>query len=324
LITAVDVPAEAITDAAAAPAEPAQNSPLRRYAEIVDDVAALIASCATPLPRVVWANPLRGDVAETAALLERAHPTIERLRWLSGAWRMPPTERPGNWVEFKLGLIHAQEEAALWAVPMLGVLPGERVLDLCASPGNKTAQLAIATGNTGTVVANERYGARIDALRFNLDRLGVANTVVTNRDGHGFRYNNELFDRVLADVPCSCEGTARKPRGNRREDDSAWRAQIVQVQVGLLRAAILNVRPGGTVLYCTCTFAPEENEFVLNSIDTKSAVIEPIELPAGLRSAPGITSWEGRTFRDDVVNAARIWPHHNDTGGFFVARLRRI
>jgi 16S rRNA C967 or C1407 C5-methylase (RsmB/RsmF family) len=300
------------------------DSPLRRYAGIVDDVEALIASCSTPLPRVVWANPLRGDVGEIAARVEANHPSVERLRWLENAWRMPPSERPGNWVEFKLGQIHAQEEAALWAVPMLGVLPGERVLDLCASPGNKTAQLAIATGNTGMVVANERYGVRIDALRFNLDRLGVTNTVVTNRDGHGFRYDNEPFDRVLADVPCSCEGTARKPHGNRRDDDSAWRAQIVQVQVGLLRSALANVRRGGTVLYCTCTFAPEENEFVLNSISTEIAQIEPIVLPDGLHAAPGIPTWEGREFRADVKNAARIWPHHNDTGGFFVARLRRI
>ena len=83
-------------------------------------------------------------------------------------------------------------------------------------------------------------------------------------------------------------------------------------------------RPGGVVVYSTCTYAPEENEAVLSAIDPSHALIEPIVAPDGLSVTPGILSWNGASFREDVVNAARIWPHHNDTGGFFVARLRRL
>jgi 16S rRNA C967 or C1407 C5-methylase (RsmB/RsmF family) len=177
-------------------------SPLLRYADIVDDVDALLDACARPLHRVVWANPLRAPIEQTARRLHAAIPAAERLAWHPAAWRLPSDSRPGNLVEYRLGHLHAQEEAALWAVPMLGALPGERVLDLCAAPGNKTAQLAIAVGERGSVVANERYRGRVDALRFNLDRLGMTNVVVTNRDGLSPKLGLPPFDRVLADVPC--------------------------------------------------------------------------------------------------------------------------
>lgn len=297
---------------------------LVRYAPIVDDFEAFIAACARPLARVVWANPLRGPLELTRELLLEACPAAEPIAWAEAAWRLPEGARPGNWLPYKLGLLHAQEEAALWAAPLLQAAPGERVLDLCAAPGNKTAQLAIAMQNRGLLVANERQHVRLDALRFNLERLGVENVVVSHQDGHNFVWDGLPFDRVLADVPCSCEGTLRKPDGNRREHDEGWLEAVSSTQVGLLRKAVEMTRPGGTVLYSTCTFAPEENERVLDSLRPGVAVIEPLEVPDGLVVSPGVTEWDGRQYRPDVANARRVWPHHNDTGGFFVARIRRV
>ncbi len=297
---------------------------LERYCALVDDPDAFLAAAQRPLPRVVWANPLRQDPEITGETVRRLCPDAAPLGWFPNAWRLPGDVKPGSWTEYMLGLVHGQEEAALWAAPLLGASPGERVLDLCAAPGNKAAQIAVAMHDRGTLVANERQFGRLAPLRRTLERLGVTCAVVTQEDGGSFPGEPGTYDRVLADVPCSCEGTSRKSDGRRWAQPERHRASIVQVQKAILRRALKLVRPGGTVVYATCTYAPEENEAVLDAIWTDYAVIEPVTPPPGLETRPGIAAWEGRTFRPDVVNAVRLWPHHNDTGGFFVARLRRL
>jgi 16S rRNA C967 or C1407 C5-methylase (RsmB/RsmF family) len=304
------------------PASPAWGAHLLRYAPLVDDPDAFCEAAARPLPRVVWANPLRADPEEVEAIVLRRCPEARPVGWFPHAWRLPPEAMPGRWPEHMLGLLHGQEEAALWAAPLLGARPGERVLDLCAAPGNKTAQLAVAMGDRGTLVANERQFGRLASLRRTLDRLGITCAVVTHDDGVRFPGDPGTYDRVLVDAPCTCEGTSRKPRGRRTAGDERHRDSAVQIQKALLRRAVRLVRPGGVVVYATCTYAPEENEAVLDAV--ADAVVEPLTPPPGLRVAPGIAEWNGRAFRPDVVNAARLWPHQNDTGGFFVARLRRV
>ncbi len=297
---------------------------LRRYAALVDDPEAFVAAAQAPLPRVVWANPLRAPVAQTNASIRALVPDAEAVSWRADTWRLPPDVRPGAWLEHLLGDVCVQEEAALWAGDLVGAQPGDKVLDLCAAPGGKTAQIAVAMQDSGTLIANERKHGRLSALRRTLDRLGVTCAAVTCGDGARIRGMDGVFDRVLADVPCTCEGTTRKSGGRRDDTVATYRASIIQVQKALLRAALRMARPGGVVVYSTCTYAPEENEAVLSAIAPEQATIEPLEPPPGLRVAPGIPAWEGQIFRQDVVNAARLWPHHNDTGGFFVARLRRL
>jgi len=297
---------------------------LERYRPIVDDWPAFSDACQRPLPRVVWANPLRGDIEAIGRRILTRCPDAVPLNWYPGGWRLPPKVKPGNWPEYRMGFVHGQEEAALWPVGVLDPQPGERVLDLCAAPGNKTAQMAIRMQDRGVIVANEKRWDRLASTRHNLERLGVSNTTVVCHDGLHLPDELGPFDRVLADVPCSCEGTGRKPRGQKRGADDKWRWTIVSTQIGLLRRALQLTRPGGIVVYATCTYAPEENERVLDSVWPEFAAIEPITPPAGVTVAPGIPEWDGRVFREDVRHACRFWPHHNNTGGFFVARLRRL
>lgn len=298
---------------------------LRRYAPIVDDVDAFLAAAARPLDRVVWSNPLHGPVERIDARIRALCPEATPVPWRPHTWRLPPDSRPGRWPLHTIGGIYGQEEAALWAGDLLGARPGETVVDLCAAPGGKAAQIAVAMGDRGRLFANERAGGRVPALRRTLDRLGITCAMVTRFDGVHFPDLEGGADRVLADVPCTCEGTTRKAAGGRKAAPGLdHRHSITQVQKALLRAAVRIARPGATIVYATCTYAPEENEAVLDALDPSQAVIEPIDPPAGLRVAPGLPEWEGAYFRPDVVHAARIWPHHNDTGGFFVARLRRL
>ncbi|MBU0551175.1 RsmB/NOP family class I SAM-dependent RNA methyltransferase [Myxococcota bacterium] len=315
---------------------------LRRYAPLVDDLDAFLAAAARPLDKVAWLNPLKGDVGETEALLRARCPAMIPLGWAPNAWRLPDAPQPGAWIEHLMGRLYIQEAAALWAGLLVGARPGERVLDMCASPGGKAAQIAVAMADQGTLIANERSRGRLSALRRTLDRLGVTCAAIHQGDGARLRLSEGSFDRVLVDAPCTCEGNRRPPpRPDPRLDitpppalratapidleaQARFRASICQVQRALLRRAVRLTRPGGVILYATCTYAPEENEATLSAIPIEDAVITPIEAPEGLHVSPGVPTWGGQVYRPDVVHAARLWPHHNDTGGFFAARLIRL
>jgi 16S rRNA C967 or C1407 C5-methylase (RsmB/RsmF family) len=301
---------------------------LDRYAALLapEDAAAFLAAAVRPLPTVVWANPLRGDPERTAAEIRARCPDAVPLTWRAHAWRLPPDAQPGRWPGYLLGGFHVQEEAALWAALLLGAEPGERVLDLCAAPGNKTAQLALAMADRGCLWAVDRSAGRLISLRRTLERLGVTCASVICDDAASMALPEGTFDRVLADVPCTGEGTTRKGagKGRRAEVTAGERRQAAVLQGRILRRGLAALRPGGILVYATCTYAPEENEAVLDGLPPGLADIETVSPPPGLRTRPGLGTFEGRTYCPTVGRAHRLWPQDNDTGGFFVARLRRL
>ena len=322
---------------------------LRRYSDLIDDWDAFAMACDRSLPIVVWANPLRGSVL---AALNRADgleapdteeaeadPAIaaamlaERLRlrgygcedlgWYPGGLRLSGLDKPGRTLEYHLGTYHVQEEVSLIPAVVLAPRPGERVLDLCAAPGGKTAQISVALGGRGTVVGNDVRIERLRALRSNCERLGLLNVAMTAQDGTKFPAEAGPFDAILLDVPCSCEGNVRQQGIEARyATPGEFLTGRSGLQATLFGRAWKLLAPGGRLVYATCTFAPEENELVLDHCLKDDARIEPISID-GLRSAAGVTSWRGRELRPDCANLARFWPHHNDTGGFSVALVRK-
>ena len=322
---------------------------LRRYEPLIDDWAAFADACARPLPPVVWVNPLRraaldrlneGDGLEpaVAAAAERhddaAAPLAARLKargygcepvaWYPGAMRLAGLDKPGLTFEYMLGLYHVQEEVSLIPARLLAPRPGERILDVCAAPGGKTAQLSVATDCRGTVVANDVRVDRLRALGSNCERLGLLNVAMTAQDGAAFPLAAGPFDAILLDVPCSCEGNVRQGSGpgvHHGEPEPFLKGRS-GLQATLLGRAWKLLRPGGRLVYATCTFAPEENEMVLDYSLGDDAVIEPIAIE-GLVAAPGVTEWRGQSLRPDCAHLARLWPHLNDTGGFAVAVVRK-
>lgn len=298
---------------------------LERYRPVVDDWAAFVDAMSRPLRATLWANPQRVSAEQLAALLAEDGLVIEPLPWLPGAMRLGEGERPGGRWWYLAGLAHAQEEASLVPVTLLDPRPGDRVLDLCAAPGGKTAQIAFALGNRGTVVANDLSGGRLRALRGNLERLGVVNVSVTRIDGGNLPRGVGVFDRVLVDAPCSGEGTLRRnaaPSGSLGPELSN---SLARRQRALLRKAVQRTRPGGRIVYSTCTFAPEENELVVDAILREFAgdlELLPAVCP-GLTTSPGLTRWGDQVLDPSLARCLRLWPHHNDTGGFFVALLEK-
>ena len=225
-------------------------------------------------------------------------------------------------LEHWLGLFYVQQASTGVAAPLLNPQPGERVLDLCSAPGGKTTHAADLMRDSGCLVASEISESRIRGLLGNVYRLGHPNVFVVASDGRDFP-EGPLFDRVLVDVPCSGEGTLRRRGGKAARLSASFGRYVGAAQRALLEKAIRLVRPGGTVLYATCTFAPEENEAVVSDILEKQPVeLEPISLP--VPHAPGLTSFDGARYDPRLEGAARIYPHHFDSGGLFLAVLRRL
>lgn len=299
-----------------------------RYRGLIDDPAAFRAALDRPLPVCIWANPSRVSPAALEASLRAAGLELEPLAWLEGAYRLVSEDSaPGNRLEYMAGLYHVQEEVSLLPVELLAPRPGERILDLCAAPGNKTAQIALRVGTTGCVVANDRNFGRMSVLRRALDRLGVTNYVTTHHDGANYPREAGSFDRVLADVPCSCEGTSRKFPSHIDRPRPVAPGALAGLQFALLRKATQLCRVGGRIVYSTCTYAPEENEMIVDRVlrgaPAGSLRLRPARVE-GFRSAPGLTHWDGTRLAEDLHLALRAYPHHNDTGGFFVAVLDKV
>lgn len=292
---------------------------LERYRGIVDDWESFIEALNRTLPRCGWVNTLKISAEDLYARLDRDGVEYRRLDWEPNAFIFTDdlANSPGTRIEFYLGYYQIQEEAAL--VPGKFVR-GQRVLDMCAAPGNKTAQIAVALGNRGTVVANDRSYPRMRAIRNTTDRLGLVNVVMTQYDAANFPAATQ-FDTILADVPCTCEGTSRKNHDALEPEEPDRLERLGRSQRAILKKAFRLCKPGGRVIYSTCTYAPEENEMVIDDV-LKKLPFEPSWVKCeleGFKSSEGLLSWQENSFPAEMSNAMRVWPHHNDTGGFFVA-----
>ncbi|MEK6895926.1 MAG: NOL1/NOP2/sun family putative RNA methylase [Nanoarchaeota archaeon] len=231
----------------------------------------------------------------------------------------------GKAIEHLLGYYYIQEVSSMMSVLALNPQPGEFVLDVCASPGSKTGQIAAAMQNKGTLIANDVKLDRIVILAANLERCGVSNCVVTRLDGVGlctrFRKEGFLFDKILLDAPCSGEGTLRSSP----KTFVMWNPKVVnnlgRMQKKMLASALGCLKVGGTLVYSTCTHAPEENEAVVDfALRNFPVEVQEINLP--LKCREGIVEWKGEKFNEQVRKCCRIYPQDNDCEGFFVAKLR--
>ncbi|MDD2754091.1 MAG: RsmB/NOP family class I SAM-dependent RNA methyltransferase [Methanothrix sp.] len=292
---------------------------LDRYREIVPDYVGFRAIQSLPLYNSARINTLKIEREKLLERLEEEGVSFRRFDWYPLGLKLD-IESPGKLLENLLGFIHIQEELSMVPPLVLDPQPGECVLDLCASPGSKTTQISQMMENRGLVIANEPSLARVAPLRSNCERLGVLNVAVTRYDGRNFPRGP--FDRVLVDAPCSSEGRERRGPGVLSRCSRERSLDLGVLQLSLLRNALRLTKPGGTVVYSTCTYAPEENELVVQEAieDAEDLRLEKVSIP-GLQECPGITEWNGKRLSDELSCTARYYPHINDTGGFYVAKI---
>jgi tRNA (cytosine49-C5)-methyltransferase len=283
----------------------------------------------TRLRKTIRLNTIKGS-KKTIENLEKKDFKLENIPWYKYGYFISNTDeefkalRVGNTLEHFVGEIYIQEASSMLPVIVLDPKPNENVLDIAAAPGSKTTQIAMHMKNTGMICANEPLIQRIKALQDNIERTGVINTMVTRNDGRFLKRIDSFFDRILVDAPCSGEGFFRKDLKARY----LWNPKRViadsKLQFHLLRSAVLAAKKGATIVYSTCTFSPEENEFVVNKILEKYDVkLEKIKID-NLETDEGLTNYDGTELDKELKKTIRIWPHKANLEGFFVAKIKKI
>ncbi len=263
-------------------------------------------------------NTLKLDPASFATLSPWP---LEPIPWSRAGFYYPAEARPGPHPYFYAGLYYIQEPSAQAVAELLAPEPGERVIDLAAAPGGKTTQLAALMENRGLLVANEVDSGRIRGLLDNLERWGSTQTVVQAPLHKLASRWGGYFDRVLLDAPCSGEGMFRKDPAAARRWGPQSPARAAEVQARLLESAAELLRPGGVLVYSTCTFSPEENEGVVAAFLRQNPhfAVENARLHPAF--AAGVPAWGGGDER--LAQTARLWPHRLRGEGHFLARLRK-
>lgn len=276
----------------------------RMEAQLGSEYPAFLESLERPRAVALRFNPMKG---ERPVLPFVGAP----VPWEPEGFYYDPETRPGLHVYHEAGVYYLQEASAMAPVALLDPKPGERVCDLCAAPGGKTTQIAGRMLGQGFLVCNEINPKRAKILSRNIERMGVANALVTNEHPETLasRFPG-FFDRVLVDAPCSGEGMFRKEEAAVTD----WSQETVQMcarrQREILDSAARLVRPGGRLVYSTCTFAPEEDEEIVAAFleSHPEFTPEPVE-------APWFVPGENASYR--------MWPHKLLGEGHFAAVLRK-
>lgn len=223
--------------------------------------------------------------------------TLEQVPWADEGFYYPENERPGKHPFHEAGAYYIQEPSAMSAVTLLEPEPGEKILDLCAAPGGKSSQIAARMNGKGLLVSNEIIPDRARILAQNVERMGIRNCVVTNENAEKLegRFLN-FFDRILVDAPCSGEGMFRKDETAVAEWTEENVLMCAERQSGILDCAANMLRPGGVLVYSTCTFSEEENE-------------------------KNIEAFLERHQDFKLETMERLWPHKLKGEGHFISRL---
>ena len=277
---------------------------IRMQSQLGEEYPEFLKSLERPRAVAMRFNPLKGE--------RPAMPFVgENVPWEPEGFYYDPDSRPGLHVYHEAGVYYLQEASAMAPVALLEPQPGEKVCDLCAAPGGKTTQIAGRMGGEGFLLCNEINPKRAKILSRNIERMGVANALVTNE--HPVNLAKRFpgfFDRVLVDAPCSGEGMFRKEEAAVTD----WSQETVEMcarrQAEILHSAAQMVRPGGRLVYSTCTFAPEEDEGAVAEFLESHPEFQPEEI-----AAPWFVPGEN--------GSHRMWPHKLLGEGHFAAVLRK-
>ncbi|GGA44454.1 ribosomal RNA small subunit methyltransferase F [Paenibacillus physcomitrellae] len=260
---------------------------------------------------------------------------LKPVPWCETGYYIEEGRKPGKHPYYHAGLYYIQEPSAMAPAEALDVQPGDRVLDLCAAPGGKSTQIAARLQGQGVLVTNDVSELRTKALAKNMELYGVKNAIVLNESPERIlQAFPGYFNKILIDAPCSGEGMFRKDEDMARQ----WEKHSVEVcsvmQRDILKSAAGMLAPGGTIVYSTCTFAPEEDEAQIAEFLTRHPDFEVVPLPAEWGLAKGRPDWlhppymneEQDVYTDEAAaqtgDTGRLWPHRIKGEGHFVAVLR--
>lgn len=284
-----------------------------------EEYSAFLDSYDSPRKFGLRVNTLKLSAQEFA---ETAPFQLAPIPWVPNGFFYGKEDRPSRHPFYPAGLYYLQEPSAMAPANRLDITPGEYVLDLCAAPGGKATELAARLQGKGLLVANEISASRAKALLRNLELSGVTNSLVTNETPKRLAgYFPEFFHKVLVDAPCSGEGMFRKDP----EVAKTWNEErpdyFGKLQQEIIQHAISMLKPGGLLMYSTCTFSPVENEGLISYVLEQFPEMELLDMEDYPGFTPGNPQWGNGDTR--LLKTRRIFPHHMDGEGHFLALLRK-
>ena len=282
----------------------------RLTALLGEETESFLAADNTPAPLTIQVNPLKTRAEDLTAALAAQGVTARPHPWVPGCLELTGVGDLTVLDPFQKGEFLVQDGAAALVARVAGVEPGDRVLDVCAAPGGKSFSAAFAMADRGQIIACDLHENKLKRVQEGARRLGLGCLETVAADGRNFRPEWEnLFDTVLVDAPCSGLGIIRKkPDARYKTLESLFTLPVVQDAI--LRNAARYVRPGGTMVYSTCTILPEENQQVTEAFLAETPEFErtPFDLPEPVGKTEGEIT---------------LWPHRHGTDGFYICRMTR-
>jgi NOL1/NOP2/sun family putative RNA methylase len=296
---------------------------LNRFKEIFQsDYKKILNSFKKQPKKAIRINTLKANKGRIISLLEKRGYSFSPVPWSSYSFFVDKEPRPlSTTIEYLNGYFYIQDPTSL--VPVIELAPTEEnyVLDMAASPGGKTTHMAQLMKNKGVIVAIDVNKERMESLQSNINRMGVENTIIVRMDAKRVGELGIKFDKILLDAPCSSDGTIGKnprlKRALRKEDYILY----PKVQRALIAAAKDVLKPGGTLVYSTCSMSPEEDEEVVEyAVENLGFRVLPLKLRKYFSS--GFTRFFSKNHPGYLSKCGRIMPYQYNTQGFFIAKLR--
>jgi len=290
----------------------------------LDDTIKFLKANENPLINSIRVNTLKIKARDLKNRLEEKGFELEPIDWVPYGFKIiKEFYNLGSSHEFLQGYYYLQNIASMLSAIILDPKPYDTVIDMCAAPGSKATHLAQIMENKGNLILIDRNKNRIPALEINLRRMGIINSIVINMDAVGLSKLNIKVDRVLLDAPCTGEGLIRQDPLRKKSKKQKDLEKMASVQKKLLKSGLNALKSGGTLLYCTCSIAPEENEFVINNVldELKNFNIGKISNNYGVN---GLTEAFGKDLNENLKYSRRLYPHIHDTIGFYYCLIKRI
>jgi len=289
-------------------------------------VEALL-SCLASVQKSLRINTHKITIDQFQQIATEHHWELSPIPWEPAGFFIDREDKQfplGKTVEHFAGLFYLQEASSMLPARVLSPGEGDIVLDMAAAPGSKTTQMSNIMNQKGIIVSNDFSVSRTKALATNIERQGCMNVGITTINGKMMAdIVPDTFDKILLDAPCSGEGTAWKDTSF----FTRWSLDTIKRSAGLQKSLILSafdaLRYNGEMVYSTCTFAPEENEAVIDFLLRQRPGAKLVSITSHPSFAEGLSTWQETVFDPSLSKTVRLFPHKTQTGGFFVAHIKK-
>ncbi|MGY5871571.1 MAG: RsmB/NOP family class I SAM-dependent RNA methyltransferase [Candidatus Thorarchaeota archaeon] len=287
-----------------------------------EETLQFLEVCEQPIRTSIRFNTLRADPEKSIARLQKKGVELEKVPWLTHGYYadFEGHSTPGAFLEHMLGFYYVQGVPSMTTVEVLDPQPDETVLDLAAAPGGKTTHIAQQMQNTGKVLSVEMDRRRLASLESNILRCGVTNAIVLRGDAKKIEKLNMEPDKILLDAPCSGEGLIPLDPTRKTSKSMADVRFCATREDELLDAAVRTLAPGGTLVYSTCSIAPEENEYIVDEILKRYPEMKVVPIPLDF-GTPGYSEPFGVSLDESLKLSKRFLPHLHGSEGFFICKM---